>query len=118
MIHIVVTMIVKSSRLPDFLAECEKLRPLVLAEPGCIEYVYTRDIASPLSIQEPLHANRITLIEKWNSLAALQVHMEQAHMKEFGPSFLGVLIMRLDPPYMHEQCELKGCVQLLNGVEK
>ena len=85
MIHIIVTMIVKPSRLPDFLAECEKLRPLVLAESGCIEYVYTRDIASPLGIQEPLHANQITLIEKWDSLAALQVHMEQAHMKEFGP---------------------------------
>ena len=85
MIHIVVTMIVRPGCLPDFLAECEKLRPLVLAEPGCIEYVYTRDIASPLGIQEPLHANRITLIEKWDSLAALQVHMEQAHMKEFGP---------------------------------
>jgi hypothetical protein len=26
--------------------------------------------------------------------------------------------MRLDPPYMHEPCELRGCVQLLNGVEK
>lgn len=85
MIHIVVTMIVKAGRLPDFLAECEKLRPLVLAEQGCIEYVYTRDIASPLGIQETINSNRITLVEKWESLAALQVHTEQAHMKEFGP---------------------------------
>ncbi len=85
MIHIVVTMIVKPGRLPDFLAECKKLRPLVLAEPGCIEYVYTRDTASPLGIQEALDANRITLIEKWDSLAALQAHTEQAHMKDFGP---------------------------------
>ena len=47
--------------------------------------MYTRDTASPLGIQEPINANRITLVEKWSSLAALQVHTEQAHMKEFGP---------------------------------
>lgn len=81
MIHIIVTMIVKAGRMQEFLAECEKLRPLVLAEQGCIEYVYTRDTASPLGIQEPINANRITLVEKWSSLAALQVHTEQAHMK-------------------------------------
>ena len=85
MIHIIVTMLVKIDRMQEFLTECEKLRPLVLAEQGCIEYVYTRDTVSPLGIQEPINANRITLVEKWNSLAALQLHTEQAHMKEFGP---------------------------------
>jgi len=35
-----------------------------------------------------------------------------------GLSFLGALVTRISPPYKHEQCELKGCVQLLNGAEK
>ena len=63
LIHIIVTMIVKAGRMQEFLAECDKLRPLVLAEQGCIEYVYTRDTASPLGIQEPINANRITWLK-------------------------------------------------------
>jgi quinol monooxygenase YgiN len=84
MLHILVTMMVKEGRMKEFLAVCEGLRPLVLQEKGCLGYEYTRDMASPLGIQEPIEANRITLIEQWASIDALKAHMETPHMKEAG----------------------------------
>ena len=84
MIHIAVTMIVKEGRMSEFIAACKKLRPLVLEEKGCQGYEYGRDIASPLSIQEPIDPNRITLFERWESIEALKAHMQSPHMKEAG----------------------------------
>jgi len=84
-IHIQVTMMIKEGRMKEFLALCEKLRRLVLKEKGCRAYEYTREIASPLGIQEPIDPNRITLVEGWESLAALKEHMEASHMKDYGP---------------------------------
>ena len=85
MINVVVTMIIKEGRMNDFLAECTKIRPLVLKEEGCHGYEYTREIASPLGIQEPIDSNRITLLEQWESIEALKAHSVSPHMKEFGP---------------------------------
>jgi quinol monooxygenase YgiN len=84
MLHILVTMMVKEGRMKEFLAVCAELRPSVLREAGCQAYEYTRDAASPLGIQEPVEANRITLIERWESLDALKAHMGTPHMKEAG----------------------------------
>jgi quinol monooxygenase YgiN len=77
-------MMIKDGRMEEFLSLCEKLRPLVLAEKGCHGYDYTREIASPLSMQEPTDSNRITLVERWDSLEALRAHGEAPHMKEIG----------------------------------
>ena len=85
MIHIQVSMTVKEGRMKEFLDLCEKLRRLVLKEKGCRAYEYTREIASPLGIQEPIDPNRITLIEGWESLEALKAHLGAPHMKEYGP---------------------------------
>ena len=84
MLHIIVTMMVKEGRMKEYLAVCEELRLLVLMEKGCQAYEYAREIASPLGIQEPIEANRITLIERWESIDALKAHMETRHMKEAG----------------------------------
>jgi quinol monooxygenase YgiN len=85
MLHILVTMLIKEGRMKDFLSLCEELRPLVLQEKGCLTYEYTREVPSPLGIQEPLETNRITLIERWESMDALKAHLEAKHMKEIGP---------------------------------
>ena len=85
MINLVVTMIVKEGRMKDFLSECEALRPLVLREKGCIAYEYTRDVQSSIPIQEKIDPNRITLIERWESLDALKVHGDAPHMAAAGP---------------------------------
>lgn len=85
MLHILVTMMIKEGRMKEFLSICEELRPLVLREKGCLAYDYARETNSPLGIQEPIEANRITLLERWESLDALKAHMETPHMKAAAP---------------------------------
>ena len=83
MIQVVVTMIIKEGKMEPFLNECKKLRPRVLAEKGCLGYEYFREIPSPLGNQEPVQKNRITLLERWESVEALKTHSSMPHMKEF-----------------------------------
>jgi len=85
MLYVLVTMVIKEGRMQEFLALCAELRPQVLREQGCLAYDYTRETASPIGIQEPLEADRITLIERWESMDALRAHLETPHMKEAGP---------------------------------
>ena len=83
MIYSVVTMMIKPGQMEAFLAECRKIRPLVLAEDGCRMYDYTREINSGSDRQEPIDPNRVTLFEKWESLEALDTHSAAPHMTEF-----------------------------------
>ena len=85
MLHVIVTMNVESGRLDEFLVLARELRPLVEAEAGCVRYEYTVDTPSPLSIQDPVDDHRITLIEQWESSAALAAHLQAPHMKQYGP---------------------------------
>jgi len=85
MLHVIVTMRIREGRMPEFLAACEALRPLVLAEPGCHAYDYTRDQASPFDPQQPVDPDRITLLERWASLDALKAHLASPHMRAAGP---------------------------------
>jgi len=81
MIHVVVTMRIKEGRMGEFLAACAELRPQVLREQGCIAYDYTRDAPAPPSRpQQPLEADRVTLLERWASMEALTAHLEAPHM--------------------------------------
>ncbi|MCY4483643.1 MAG: putative quinol monooxygenase [Spirochaetaceae bacterium] len=86
MLHVIVTMNIKPGRLDDFLALARQLAPLVHAEQGCIRYDYTLDTASPLSIQGEIDDHRVTLIEQWESPAALAAHLQAPHMKQYGPA--------------------------------
>jgi quinol monooxygenase YgiN len=83
MIHVVVTFIIKEGMMDQYLDGIKKLRPLVLAEKGCVEYTYIKEIPSPLTIQEPLQENRLTLVEKWESFEALETHLKSSHMAEY-----------------------------------
>ena len=83
MLHVIVTMRIKEGRMGEYLEACRELRPQVLREAGCHAYDYTRDSASPLGAQ-PLLEDRITLLERWESLEALKAHLETPHMKAAG----------------------------------
>ena len=85
MLHVIVSMTIKPGRLDEFLAMARQLAPIVQAEQGCLRYEYTVETASPLSIQEPVDDHRITLIEQWESAAALAAHLQAPHMKQYGP---------------------------------
>jgi quinol monooxygenase YgiN len=84
MLHVVVTMRIKQGRMEEFLAACKELRPLVLGEPGCLAYDYTRDVPSPFDAQPRTEPDRITLLERWESLDALRAHLATPHMKAAG----------------------------------
>ena len=90
MLHVIVNMRIKEGRMQDFLAACEELRPLVLHESGCHAYEYTRDVVSPFSPEQPIEADRITLLERWETLDALKAHLETPHMKAAGARMKGM----------------------------
>jgi quinol monooxygenase YgiN len=80
MIFVVATIETAGGRRDDLLAIVEKLVPQVLAEKGCIEYGPTIDVQSDLA---PVRPNVVTMVEKWEGLAALQAHLATPHMAEF-----------------------------------
>jgi quinol monooxygenase YgiN len=90
MLHVIVTMRIKEGRMQEFLAACAELRPQVLRESGCHGYEYTRDVVSPFSPEQPIEADRVTLLERWESLAALKAHLETPHMKASGTRMKGM----------------------------
>jgi quinol monooxygenase YgiN len=90
MVHVIVTMHVESGRLEEFLAVARELAPLVRSEAGCLRYQYTVDTPSPLPIQEPIDDHRVTLLEEWESSAALAAHTAAPHMKQYGPVLAAV----------------------------
>ncbi len=83
MIHVIATINVKPGKRNAFLAEFNRIVPLVHAEAGCIEYGPTVDVASGVAVQGPLRENVSVIIEKWASLDALKAHMQAPHMAEY-----------------------------------
>jgi len=79
MINVIATIQIKEGHLSEFVEIVKSNIPKVLEEKGCIEYVPTIDVPTGLPPQE-LNINGITIIEKWNSLAALKAHISSPHM--------------------------------------
>ena len=86
MIHVIVTSIIQPGSLDQYLQLARQLAPLVEAEEGCRRYRYTLETDSPIEIQEPVEAHRVTLLEEWESMAHLSAHLQAPHMKEHGPA--------------------------------
>ena len=84
MIYVIVTSDIVPGSMEAFLDACRELRPQALAEAGCLGYEYTAEVQSTLGAQEPADANRVTLIETWESVEALSGHATQAHTQAFG----------------------------------
>ena len=53
--------------------------PTVRQEEGCLEYFPAVDVEAGLSSQI-LDENMVTIVEKWQSLAALTAHLAAPHM--------------------------------------
>jgi quinol monooxygenase YgiN len=82
MINVLASIRVKTGMLTQFLSIFKANIPKVRAEKGCIEYLPTLDIDSKLPPQE-FDQNVVTIIEKWESLEALQDHLKTPHMREY-----------------------------------
>lgn len=79
MISVIASIRIKSGKVPEFIEAFKANVPHVLAESGCIEYFPAVDVDSEISVQE-LDAQVVTIIEKWESLEALNDHLKAPHM--------------------------------------
>jgi len=79
MINVIASIHIKEGRLSEFIEIFKSNIPKVLEEKGCIEYVPTIDVPTGLPPQE-LNDNVVTIIEKWDSLEDLKVHLLAPHM--------------------------------------
>ena len=67
----------------EFLAEFNKVIPLVKKEQGCLEYGPAVDTPTDITAQCPLRDHVVTVVEKWESLEALNDHLTAPHMTEY-----------------------------------
>jgi quinol monooxygenase YgiN len=99
MVHVIATIRTAPGRQDDFLAAFGELVPDVRAEAGCIEYGPAVDLDT--SVSPPTRADVVTVIEKWESVAALEAHLAAPHMKRYRERVkdivMGVEIRVLEP---------------------
>jgi quinol monooxygenase YgiN len=85
MIIVLATIELHPGKRSSFLAEFHKIVPKVCAENGCHEYFPAIDVASGLPVQGPARDDIVVVIEKWQSVAALEAHLVAPHMMEYRP---------------------------------
>lgn len=83
MIHVIAMLEAAPGKRDEFLAIFHALLPKVHAEPGCIEYILTVDVPTSISTQKLVGENVVTVVEKWESVAALETHSVAPHVLEF-----------------------------------
>ena len=84
MITVIATVYCTPGHRDAFLREFHLIVPAVLQEDGCLEYGPTVDASTDLDNQHT-DENRITIVEKWESLPALKAHLVAPHMATYRP---------------------------------
>ncbi len=84
MIHVVAIITAKPGRRAEVLEHFRAIVPDVRAENGCLEYVPVVDAETTLAAQAPCGPDTFVVIEKWESLAALEAHGAAPHMVAYG----------------------------------
>lgn len=79
MINVIASIRVKTGKLSEYLAILKTNMRAVRTEKGCIEYAPMIDVDSKLPPQV-LDKDCVTLLEKWESLEALNAHLGAPHM--------------------------------------
>lgn len=83
MIHVIATIEVVPGKREEFIAAFKKVVPLVKAEEGCLDYGPTVDVPTEIPAQGGTRENVVTIVERWEDLAALQEHLAAPHMTEY-----------------------------------
>lgn len=83
MLHVIAIIELNSGSRELFLKEFHGIVPTVRDEAGCIEYGPTADAATQISAQSALGPDTVCVIEKWESLDALQAHLAAPHMVSY-----------------------------------
>jgi quinol monooxygenase YgiN len=82
MIHVLASSRIKEGHRAEFIEIFKANVPNVLQEKGCLGYVPAVDLPTGKPTQE-LDGNSVTIIEKWESLEALQNHLLAPHMSVY-----------------------------------
>jgi quinol monooxygenase YgiN len=91
MIHVIATVEFVTGKRDEFLAEFRRVVPIVRAEAGCLEYGPAVDVAATIPRQIPPRENVVTIVEKWEDIAALQAHVAAPHMQEYRERVKGLV---------------------------
>ncbi len=83
MVYVIATIELTEGGKEKYLAELKRAMPLVHKEKGCLEYGPMVDVPTGIPIQIPQRANVVTLIERWESVDALKLHLTQPHFLEY-----------------------------------
>ena len=83
MIHVIAAIELVEGKRDAFLEEFRKLVPLVHDEQGCLEYGPTIDFETNLPAQDGVRPNVVTVVEKWESIEALEAHLVAPHMVDY-----------------------------------
>jgi quinol monooxygenase YgiN len=92
MIHVVATITARPGTRPALLDAFRWLTPLVRAEVGCAEYQATVDVPTANPAQDPPRPDVVTVIEKWDGVAALAAHGAAPHMVEYREKMKDVVV--------------------------
>ena len=84
MIHVIAIITAKPGKRDEILRHFRANVPAVRAEQGCIEYGAALDAENALKIQTKWGPDTFLVIEKWDSMEALQAHAAAPHMAAYG----------------------------------
>jgi quinol monooxygenase YgiN len=100
-IHVLASLSTAPGKRDQLIAAFKELAPLVHAEQGCIEYGAAVDVATAIGAQQPLRDEVVVVVEKWESVAALEAHLAAPHMEAFraamGDVITGISLQILEP---------------------
>ena len=84
MIHVVAVITAKPGKRAAILEAFRANVPAVRAEQGCIEYGAAVDADNALPFQKKWGDDTFLVIEKWDSMDALEAHAAAPHMAAYG----------------------------------
>lgn len=84
MIHVVAIITAQPGQRDKVLEAFQANTAAVRAEAGCIEYVATVDAEGMPPSRGSFGQDTFVVVEKWESLAALQAHAAAPHMAAYG----------------------------------
>jgi quinol monooxygenase YgiN len=82
MIYGIVSVRVKPGKVQEFIDLFKSVAATVRKEKGCVQYVPAVDFETGLPPQT-LDKNVVTILEKWETLEALQAHLAMPYMADF-----------------------------------
>jgi quinol monooxygenase YgiN len=103
MIHVIAIITAKPGKRDEILRHFRANVPEVRAEQGCIEYNAAVDAENALKFQTKWGPDTFLVIEKWQSMEALQAHAAAPHMAAYGAKTKELIASRvihiLSPAY-------------------